>query len=381
MSFFYSIILISFLATFFIEIFFLKRSLKKIPVRILVNGTRGKSTTVRLLYELFKLNNKTAFAKTTGDHPEIIYPDGSVREIKRFSPASIIENIRLLLLVARQKPDVFVMECMALKPEMQYILAHHIFKPHHTIITNILYDHGEVMGTSLVSVAHVIGQSLYPGTTALLKKNDLGLFQQAGIKMPRYDLFNNIESPVYWKNIPDSIIKDSWNIIQTVALLYNINEVYSMGAFKKIWGKVDSNICLSLNNQRIKIYNLFSVNDVQTADKFLSLMDDNSGKILILNCRKDRPLRSKSFVELISKKYSDVPVWLTGDGKYLARSLLLHSNYPDHQISFVSVESIADRLRSGFKDETSIICLGNHRKTVPLMEELQNLQNATLIGV
>ena len=110
MNYFYIIILIAFVTAFFLEAIFLNRALKKIPIRILVNGTRGKSTTVRLLYELFRLNGKIVFAKTTGDNPEILFPDGTKKTVRRFSPPSIIENIQILLRATRQQPDVFVME-------------------------------------------------------------------------------------------------------------------------------------------------------------------------------------------------------------------------------------------------------------------------------
>jgi hypothetical protein len=234
------------------------------------------------------------------------------------------------------------------------------------------------MGTTLISVAQTIGQCLYPGTTVLLKKNDLELFRQAGIDISQFHLLDEIDPPICCKNIPHSIIRASWNIIHFTTLFFEIDEAHSIDIFTKIWRKVDSNICLSLNSYKTKVYNLFSVNDVQSIDNFFTFLNNSGDKIFILNCRKDRPLRTESFIELLSKKYFDVPVWLTGDGAPLARRLLSKKKYPKDRIGIHSFENILDKIRCGFISNTSISCLGNHRGTEQFVEELQKLQNSTL---
>jgi len=378
MSYFYIIILIVFVTVFFLEAIFLKRTLKKIPIRILVNGTRGKSTTVRLLYESFRLNEKTVYAKTTGDSPEVLYPDGTVKILKRFSPPSIIENLRILSRATRQQPDVFIMECMALQPEIQRFLASHIFRPHYTVITNIIPDHAEVMGTDLVSVAQTIGQCIESETTLFLKKDDLELFRQAEIKLPGYRLLSDLAPPVSCKNIPVPVLKESWSILQSVNEEFGINETLSNDIFKNIWQEADSKICLSLTGHKTKIFNLFSVNDVHSTDTFLSFLSNGREQIFIVNCRKDRPLRTKSFIELLTNKYSDVPLWLTGNGAPLARRLLARQKNPDNRSSIYSFDQIIKKIHTGFSDDTSIHCLGNHKGVDDFIEKLNNLHNSTI---
>jgi len=377
---FYLFILILFLAGFLIEIFLLNRALNKIPIRILVNGTRGKSTTVRLLYESFRTNGKTVFAKTTGDDPEILYPDGTVKTLKRYAPPSIIENVRILRRAACQKSDVFIMECMALQPEIQHFLACQIFKPHYTVITNLLPDHAEVMGPSLLSVAQVIGQCLHPKTIVILKEDDFNLFREAGIETSQHQLIDDSALPVSYKNIPDSVIKESWNSLQSATEVFGIKKTLSTSVFKEIWQKRDSKICLSLKELKTTVFNLFSLNDAESTDKFLTMLHNDNAEIFILNCRKDRPLRTKSFVELFSEKYFDVPVWLTGDGAYLAKTLLAKNKYPKNRISIHSSKKIIDLIRTGYTEATSVFCLGNHRGTDLIVKELQNLHNSNLMG-
>ena len=51
------------------------RRLKAVPIRILVNGTRGKSTVTRLIAAGLAAGGLRVYAKTTGSAARIILPD------------------------------------------------------------------------------------------------------------------------------------------------------------------------------------------------------------------------------------------------------------------------------------------------------------------
>ena len=68
---------------------FHRRRLRRIPLRIHVNGTRGKTSVARLTAELLCRAGTRTFAKTTGDHPELIRPDGRSARIRRRGAARI----------------------------------------------------------------------------------------------------------------------------------------------------------------------------------------------------------------------------------------------------------------------------------------------------
>ena len=61
----------------FIEIIFHLKALKKIPIRIHVNGIRGKSSVVRLIAAGLRESGLKTFAKTTGTIPRIINEKGN----------------------------------------------------------------------------------------------------------------------------------------------------------------------------------------------------------------------------------------------------------------------------------------------------------------
>ena len=46
-----------------------ERNLERIPVRVHVNGLRGKSSVTRLIADALRAGGRRIFAKTTGRHP------------------------------------------------------------------------------------------------------------------------------------------------------------------------------------------------------------------------------------------------------------------------------------------------------------------------
>src|SRR5450631_4519454 len=54
-----------------------RRHLRAVPLRIHVAGTRGKSTTTRLIAAGLRAGGRRVMAKTTGTEPRLIGPDGT----------------------------------------------------------------------------------------------------------------------------------------------------------------------------------------------------------------------------------------------------------------------------------------------------------------
>ena len=92
-------------------------NLRAVPVRIHVAGTRGKSTTVRMIAAGLRASGRRVLAKTTGSEPRLILPDGSEVAWPRRGAANIREQIRLFAKAVEFGADTVVVECMAVRPE------------------------------------------------------------------------------------------------------------------------------------------------------------------------------------------------------------------------------------------------------------------------
>src|SRR5260370_12007806 len=95
-----------------------RRNLLAIPVRIHVAGTRGKSTTTRLIASGLRAGGLRVVAKTTGSEARLIRPDGGEEDWPRWGPASIREQMRLVAYAARMGADALPVERMAIQPAM-----------------------------------------------------------------------------------------------------------------------------------------------------------------------------------------------------------------------------------------------------------------------
>ncbi|HQQ31734.1 MAG TPA: poly-gamma-glutamate synthase PgsB [Rectinema sp.] len=138
--------------------------LKAVPIRILVNGTRGKSTVTRLIAAGLAAAGLRVYAKTTGSAARIILPDLSEREIRKHGTAkrrpSIMEHKWFVREAHRAGAQAIVAECMAIRPETIGVLETRLAHSTIGVITNVRLDHLDTMGTELESVAEALGESI-----------------------------------------------------------------------------------------------------------------------------------------------------------------------------------------------------------------------------
>ncbi len=130
-----------------------RRVLGTIPVRIHVNGTRGKSSVTRLLSGALREAGLTVCAKTTGTLARFITPAGREYPIYRPAGANVGEQVRIVKTASGYKPDALVIECMALQPSYQWMSEKMFVRATHGVITNARPDHLDVMGPEPSDVA------------------------------------------------------------------------------------------------------------------------------------------------------------------------------------------------------------------------------------
>lgn len=133
-----------------------RRALHGIGLRVHVNGTRGKSSTTRLIAAGLRAAGRTTLGKTTGSLPRLLLPNGDELEVVRAGRANVIEQRDVVALAARLQAEALVLECMALRPRLQWLCEHQLVAATHAVITNVRPDHLEVMGPSELDVARAL---------------------------------------------------------------------------------------------------------------------------------------------------------------------------------------------------------------------------------
>lgn len=369
----YFFLIILFIIYLLFEYITLAKSVEKIPIRILVNGTRGKTTTVKILYYILKQSDYNVFAKTTGDQAVEFLADGTTKTIRRRSPISIIENVGILRKWSKKHPNAIVVESMALHPENQKMLAEKIIKPTHMIITNILHDHFETMGNDIQSISRTLQESFYSKAQKIIPEN----FSYFYKPVQNILYYKSKSFGIDFPNIPSEVINKNWGLIHSICVELNLDPEIAYNKFHEEWKKSNSNIRIKNKKLNFDLWNLFSINDCDSSKIFIEHImkkDSNKNKLeVIFNTRIDRPLRTKSFMPLLNEYFSNNLIVLVGTGSNLAFRLLKKSSCKNYHK--ISIPDIANKFKSGFRNRTSIIGMGNHFGINELIEEIKLLNS------
>ncbi len=294
-----------------------QKRLKAIPIRIHVNGTRGKSSLVRLLAAVLRENGIVTLAKTTGDFPQIIRPDGTELSFLRRGGARLQEQVNVVKMASSYEAQAIVIECMALHPEFQEASETTMVQATHTIMTNVRRDHAEVMGRSRDEIAGCLALSL-PGETATLictDRSEAALFARWDHAPLRRILLAENETAM--SEAP--ISSDMERMVRCVA---GALEVTYHPSFALALPALPQPVRVSVGGGYVSFLDLFSINDI---DSFLIAIEESKAdlpgpKVALFNTRSDRPLRTASFIEhvFLSSSFFDY-VALAGSHKAWAR--------------------------------------------------------------
>ena len=139
-----------------------KRNVKKIPIRVNINGIRGKSTVTRLITSILTEAGYKTVGKTTGTAARMIYwfQDDEDIIVRRPEGPNISEQLRVLQRAADLEAEALVCECMAVNPDYQKVFQFRMLEANIVVIVNVLEDHLDVMGPTLDQIAQAFGATI-----------------------------------------------------------------------------------------------------------------------------------------------------------------------------------------------------------------------------
>jgi poly-gamma-glutamate synthase PgsB/CapB len=156
----------------------IERARASIPLTLGGWGTRGKSGTERLKAALFQGLGCEVLAKTTGCEAMVIHalPGVHAQEIFIYRPydkATIWEQQPLLELAARLGVDVFLWECMALRPAYVSILEQHWMRDDVCTLTNTYPDHENIQGPAGIDIPRAMVDFIPRGSHLLTAEDSM----------------------------------------------------------------------------------------------------------------------------------------------------------------------------------------------------------------
>ena len=91
-----------------------QKRIYSIPIRIHINGTRGKSSVTRLVGAALREGGIRTITKVTGTYPRLILENGCEVSIYRKASANIIEQLSIIKFASKRKAEAIVMAPSAL---------------------------------------------------------------------------------------------------------------------------------------------------------------------------------------------------------------------------------------------------------------------------
>ncbi len=353
-----------------IEFRYHHNTLSVIPLRIHVNGTRGKSSVTRLIAAGLREGGKRTFAKTTGTAPRVIDSKGMDRIIHRLRRPSIGEQIRLLNYFAKEEPDAVVMECMAVQPQYQWISEHQMVRSHIGVITNVRPDHLEKMGPTKEDVAYSLCNTVPVKGTLVTAEDQLSeiledaaenngtrifFSDEMSVSRQELDSFSYLEHP---QNIAVALdVCRQVGIDRETALRGMQNVQPDLGALV-VWKLVQ-------DKRTIEFVNGMAANDPVSTLQIWNFVIDRypaeGGICIFFNARDDRPVRTRQMLELTFTQIRPDHLIVRGDRVSSTIDRLEHHS-PKTQVRTIGLANDLDDVVNavmGLPHDTLVYAIGN----------------------
>lgn len=350
-----------------------QRNVNAIPVRVHINGTRGKSSVTRLIGAGLRAGGKKTYTKVTGTFPRLILDDGTETYIHRKSSANIIEQLSIVKYAAENNADVLVMECMALQPQYQTITEKKMVRSTVSVMTNVRMDHVDVMGHTLPEIASVLGRTI-PTNQHLFTAE----YEHPELLEPIAKKRNTEMHVLNGENISEEVMK-GFSYIEhkdNVALALNICEHLGVDRETALKGMYSATpdegalrrFYIDAFGKSIFFYNAFAANDPDSTIMVWNKIRDDIGfkgkRIVLLNTRQDRLDRAKQLASMVASKisYQCDYLILMGQSTEVVAMMTTIYKFPSSKVvnlGWVTPEKVFEKVLELTDESSSIVAIGN----------------------
>lgn len=348
-----------------------ERRLRRIPIRIHVNGTRGKSSVTRLIAEALRESGIRTMAKTTGNRPMLIYADGHEEMISRRGPSRIQEQIKFIKKAVKMNVEAIVVECMAIDPLLQFTSERNMIKSTIGVITNVRPDHLEVMGKDLDDIAESLSHGI--PQNGLLVTADRRFFSYLRSRAAEQNTRAYLVEDTDLDSEEDAkgvlIFRENLLIVKKVCSLLGVASLDHGSLTCGISDKEAGEIRRIKNGERTLYFiDAFSANDIESTKIIQQMTLDEKQYpkpfVALLNNRSDRPLRMLSFASFLSHEPAYNYIMLIGDCQRMAKRYIHRGGKKDNIIVLRSrnPERLMDEIYHKVPcPEFTIVGMGNYK--------------------
>lgn len=357
-----------------IELLTHRRRLRQIPIRVHVNGTRGKSSVTRLIAAGLRAGNIRTCAKTTGTTARFILPDAREVPIYRPSGPNISEQKRIVAVAAAHEAQALVIECMALQPLLQSLSELELVRATHGVITNARPDHLDVMGPDAANVARALAGTVPVGGKLYTAERT----EIAQLRAAAADRKSTLVEAAPLETLLDvdealagfSYTEHASNVALALAVCEDLG-VERRVALEGMWAaRPDPGAMterhLDFFGRSIVFVNGFAANDpVSTAQIWQMALARHPAagrRIAIFNCRADRPERSLELGQAFVGWPSPDHVVLMGSGTYLFAESAVKAGFDGAKIELaegLGAEGVFERVVALAGPNALVMGMGN----------------------
>ena len=350
-----------------------QKRIYSIPVRIHVNGTRGKSSVTRLIGAALREAGVRTITKVTGTYPRLILEDGSEAEIYRKESPNIIEQLSIVKYAARRKAEALVMECMALQPRYQWITEKQMIHATIGVITNVRLDHVDVMGYTLPEIANVLSKTIPDNQNFFMTETDgSDILRQTADKKNSLIHISDRESVSNKEMEVFNYIEHKENVAMALAVCKHlkVDRITALNGMHKANPDAGALKLYRVNafNKTTNFYNAFAANDYQSTLMIWNMIKEEIGfkgpKIILLNNRHDRMDRAKQLTEMLGKNLSDELDYLIliGQSTDVVKDLSIAEGVDRNKIinlGWTEPSLIFEEILSYTDSESTVVAMGN----------------------
>lgn len=366
-----------------------QKNIDSIPVKININGIRGKSTVTRLITGIVTEAGYKTIGKTTGTSARMIYwfTDEEKPIVRRPEGPNIGEQRRVVKEAAKLEAEALVSECMAVNPDYQITFQEKMLQANIGVIVNVLEDHMDVMGPTLDEVAEAFLPTIpYKGHLITIDGPYLEYFKTAAAKRRTKVIVadNSKVTDEFLRKFDYMVFPDNASLALAVAEALDIPEEVAFRGMLNAHPDPGAMRITQFGDPKAPAFlvNGFAANDAASTLRIWERVGEVGysvdSPIVIMNCRPDRVDRTEQFARDVLPYINTDILVLIGETTSPIMDAYNEGIIPAKEIWNLeghSTEEIINKLRPELHNRM-IYGVGNiHGAAEPLIEAMKNYEH------